>query len=107
MTPAPRSSDAPLAGLSPGRSPSPLSTAAGGEGRVRGGLANCFSSSRAVAEWVQRGGHLVISTGNNQDVVESLLKKMGVPLKLSGKQPVHRLTEVESWAGALMAERTA
>src|SRR5204863_5050532 len=54
----------------------------------------------ALAEWVQRGGHLVISTGNNQDVVESLLKKMGVPLKLSGKQPVHRLTEVESWAGA-------
>jgi hypothetical protein len=53
----------------------------------------------ALAEWVQRGGHLIISTGNHQDVVERLLQKMGIPLKLNGKQPMDRLTEVENWAG--------
>jgi hypothetical protein len=52
----------------------------------------------ALAEWVQRGGHLLISTGKNQDVLAKLLEKMGVSLKVSGARPVDRLTEVESWA---------
>ena len=53
----------------------------------------------ALAEWVQRGGDLIISTGNHQDVVRDLLKKMGIPLKITGKQSMDRLTEIESWAG--------
>jgi hypothetical protein len=57
----------------------------------------------ALAEWVQRGGHLVVAAGNNQDVVERLFQKMGIPLKLNGKQPVDRLQEVESWTGAQQA----
>jgi hypothetical protein len=54
----------------------------------------------ALAEWVQRGGHLLISTGSHQDVLRDLLKILDIPLKISGKTPVDRLTEVENWITA-------
>src|SRR5262249_16658131 len=66
-------------------------------------LLNDRSNRReALAEWVQRGGHLMISTGSHQDVLGALLesKTLDIPLKLSGKRSVERLTEVEHWVAA-------
>lgn len=56
----------------------------------------------SLAEWVQQGGHLIISTGKNQAVVAELVKKMGIPLsvKISGSRPVNRIQDVETWCGA-------
>ncbi len=56
----------------------------------------------AIAEWVQRGGHLMISTGKNQDVVSKLVERMGIPLgvKITGSSPVDSLADVESWCSA-------
>jgi hypothetical protein len=56
----------------------------------------------AIVEWVERGGHLIISTGKHQDMVRELVERMGIPLtvKITGSRPVDRLSEVENWCGA-------
>jgi hypothetical protein len=56
----------------------------------------------ALVEWVQRGGHLLISAGRNQDVVAKLVTRMAIPLgvRLTGASPVDKLPELDSWCGA-------
>jgi hypothetical protein len=63
----------------------------------------------AMVEWVQRGGHLMIAAGRNQDVVVKLLERMGISLgaRITGSTPVDRLAEVENWCGAQTALQSA
>ena len=53
----------------------------------------------ALAEWVRRGGHLVISCGRNQDMVPELLHRLQMDLPVSFKGPlaVQSLPAVQAW----------
>jgi hypothetical protein len=64
------------------------------EGFLMALLSEREDRKKAIAEWVRRGGHLIVSVGRNQDVlkdplfepIESLL-----PVKLTGSKEVPRL----------------
>ena len=46
----------------------------------------------ALAEWVRRGGRMVITTSRNQDVMAALDSQLGIlPVTLAGTNPVPRL----------------
>lgn len=44
------------------------------------GLKNDDKKREALAEWVRRGGHLVVSCGRNQDSIEDLFNQARMPL---------------------------
>jgi hypothetical protein len=54
---------------------------------------------QALAEWVRRGGRLLISMGRHQDVANKLLEQMQIslPVHVTGIRPVSRLEDVEAW----------
>jgi hypothetical protein len=54
---------------------------------------------QALAEWVRRGGRLLISMGRNQDVANKLLEQMQIslPVRITGTRPVPQLDDVEKW----------
>ena len=65
------------------------------------------SRRKALAEWVRRGGKLVISVGRNHQFVNSLLASMPlpevtrlplVPFEITGSVPRNRLPELTAWA---------
>lgn len=53
----------------------------------------------ALADWVRRGGRLVLSCGRNQDVVPELLRRMQMDLPFDMKEPLHlaNLDAVQAW----------
>lgn len=56
----------------------------------------------ALAEWVRRGGRLVVTAGSNHDMVAKLLSQMAMTerVAITGAVPdVTRLRAVETWAG--------
>jgi hypothetical protein len=69
------------------------------EGFLMSFLSEREDRKKAIAEWVRRGGHLVVSVGRNQDVlrdaqfepIESML-----PVKVTGARDVQRLLLPES-----------
>lgn len=55
--------------------------------------------SQALADWVRRGGRLLISTGRNPDVARRLIEKLGLrlPVEIAARTSVRRLDAVETW----------
>jgi hypothetical protein len=54
----------------------------------------------ALAEWVRRGGHLIVSVSQNHQEVDQILAQMKViDLATKGRVQVPRLQGVEEWAG--------
>lgn len=54
----------------------------------------------ALAEWVRRGGHLLVSVGRNQDVVAQFDMLQGMlPVTIKGADSVALITGISSWAG--------
>jgi hypothetical protein len=54
----------------------------------------------ALAEWVRRGGRLVISVGSNQQLVQELLGKLQIlPVSLGGTLQRAEMTGVKEWVG--------
>jgi hypothetical protein len=53
----------------------------------------------ALAEWVRRGGRLVISCGRNQDLVPKLLAGLGMDFPVRVTEPLHlvSLDAVQAW----------
>ncbi|MBV9124881.1 MAG: hypothetical protein JO112_16120, partial [Planctomycetes bacterium] len=53
----------------------------------------------ALAEWVRRGGRLVLSTGHYQDLAKELLARlqMALPVDIQGTLDVPRLEGLERW----------
>jgi hypothetical protein len=55
----------------------------------------------ALAEWVRRGGRLVVAVGANQDVVSKLNVISGMlPVAINGNRQMSQLRSVELYAGA-------
>jgi hypothetical protein len=69
------------------------------EGFLMSLLSEREDRKKAIAEWVRRGGHLVVSVGRNQDVLKDkdfdAIETM-LPVKLAGTKEVPRLS-LESW----------
>jgi hypothetical protein len=61
-----------------------------------------FAARRdALAEWVRRGGHLVVSVSANHQEVNQILEQMKIiDLKIEGRTQVQRLQGVEHRVGA-------
>jgi hypothetical protein len=53
----------------------------------------------ALAEWVRRGGRIVIAAGRNQDVVAKLDEYLPLPATVAGIQALPQLRGVERFAG--------
>ncbi len=53
----------------------------------------------ALAEWVRRGGRIVISAGRNQDVAAKLDEFLTLPAAITGIKQLPQLRSVERWAG--------
>jgi hypothetical protein len=53
----------------------------------------------ALAEWVRRGGRLVISCGHNQDMLNELLSRFQFDLPVSSSMPLHvdSVTGLQGW----------
>jgi hypothetical protein len=53
----------------------------------------------ALAEWVRRGGRLVISCGHNQDMLNELLSRFQFDLPVSSNMPLHvdSVTGLQGW----------
>jgi hypothetical protein len=53
----------------------------------------------ALAEWVRRGGRLVISCGHNQDMLNELLSRFQFDLPVSSSTPLHvdTVTGLQGW----------
>jgi len=53
----------------------------------------------ALAEWVRRGGRLVISCGHNQDLLNELLSRFQFDLPVSSSMPLHveSVTGLQGW----------
>jgi hypothetical protein len=54
----------------------------------------------ALAEWVRRGGRLVISAGRNQDVVAKLDDYLTLPAAITGVKQLPRLQNVQRWSAS-------
>ncbi len=56
--------------------------------------------AHALAEWVRRGGRLVITAGRNQQTVQKLLDRLRLlDCKFSGRRSVRSLPELQLWVG--------
>jgi hypothetical protein len=68
---------------------------------VNGLINDQNNHKEALAEWVRRGGRLVISCGKNQDSVAQLLAHkamaLNVPVAITGSLNQDRLVSVEDW----------
>lgn len=53
----------------------------------------------ALAEWVRRGGRVIIAAGRNQDVVAKLDEFLPLPAAVVGIKQLPQLRSVERWAG--------
>jgi hypothetical protein len=63
-------------------------------------LADSGNRKEALAEWVRRGGRLVISVGRNHQLVKTLLEKMPlIGCGVTGAVQRDQLTHVAEWAG--------
>jgi hypothetical protein len=63
-------------------------------------LADAGGRKEALAEWVRRGGRLVISVGRNHQLVKSLLEKMPlIGCNVTGSLQRDQLTKVAEWSG--------
>jgi hypothetical protein len=53
----------------------------------------------ALAEWVRRGGRLVISLGRNQDMIPALFERMqmDLPVTIAGNLAVPNLESLQGW----------
>jgi hypothetical protein len=58
-----------------------------------------INRKEALAEWVRRGGRLVLSCGRNQDMAAQLLTRMSttLPVSITGSIQRDRLDAVETW----------
>ena len=71
---------------------------------VEGLLNDRQNRKEALAEWVRRGGRLVISVGHNHLQVSSLLEKMPVlSCSITGGGTADRLEALEEWVGEVPA----
>jgi hypothetical protein len=57
------------------------------------------SRKEALAEWLRRGGRVVISCGRNQDMIADLLRRMQIPLPLTiaGSQDLPSIEGLNAW----------
>jgi hypothetical protein len=57
------------------------------------------SRKQALADWVRRGGHLVISCGSNRDQLAELFRRLQIPLPVTvtGPLPVAGLDPLRTW----------
>jgi hypothetical protein len=64
-------------------------------------LSERSNRKEALAEWVRRGGRLVLSCGRRQDMAAQLLNRMGMtlPVSLTGTLQKDRLDAIETWVG--------
>src|SRR5262249_3218139 len=54
----------------------------------------------ALAEWVRRGGRLLVSVGRNQDIVSKLdAIQAALPVSIEGTQQLPRLRSIAKWSG--------
>jgi hypothetical protein len=71
-------------------------------------LADSGNRKEALAEWVRRGGRLVISVGRNHQLVKSLFEKMPlIGCNVTGSVQRDQLTRVAEWAGGVREPFTA
>jgi len=78
----------------------------GSETFIKGLLEDQGKRKEALAEWVRRGGRLVLSAGHNQQFVKSLLEKMPLlPCAFTGStRLVDRLEEPRAWADEVVEQ---
>jgi hypothetical protein len=57
----------------------------------------------ALAEWVRRGGRLVISCGHNQDMLPELLSRLQIDFPVTSTKPMHArsVTGWQNWLGSV------
>jgi hypothetical protein len=71
-------------------------------------LADSGNRKEALAEWVRRGGRLVISVGRNHQLVKSLFEKMPlIGCNVTGSVQREQLTRVVEWSGGVREPFTA
>ena len=65
-------------------------------------LTDTQNRKEALAEWVSRGGKLVISVGHNHQLAKSLFEKMPLlpqACSITGSIRMERLEDIEKWCG--------